>query len=90
MSWKNIKTFLIVLFLIINIYLIYSQYGFSFKSSDSSYVSKDTLSDSIWIIEKNYNIDSLRVKLIDKMQKRFLEYIKDNLNNELSNNKNKK
>ena len=41
-------------------------------------------------IEKNYNIDSLRVKLIDKMPKRFLAYIKDNLNNEISNNKNKK
>ena len=35
-------------------------------------------------IEKKYNIDSLRVKLIDKMPKRFLAYIKDNLNNEIS------
>lgn len=36
-------------------------------------------------IEKKYNIDALRVKLIDKMPKRFLAYIKDNLNNEISN-----
>jgi len=38
-------------------------------------------------IENKYNIDALRVKLIDKMPKRFLAYIKDNLNKDISNNK---
>ena len=56
MNWKIIKTFLIVLFLIINLYLIYSQYGFGIKSSDSSYINKNTLNDAIGIIEKNYNV----------------------------------
>ena len=56
MNWKNIKTFLIILFLIINIYLIYSQYGFDFKSPNASYVNKDTLNNSISIIKHNYNI----------------------------------
>ncbi|MBO7289659.1 MAG: hypothetical protein J6V03_06700 [Clostridia bacterium] len=56
MSWKNIKTFLIVLFLIINVYLVYSQYGFGFKSSGASYINKDTLNDAIGIIEKNHNV----------------------------------
>lgn len=56
MNWKNIKTFLIILFLIINIYLILTQYGFDFRSSNASYVDKTTLNDSISIIKNNYNI----------------------------------
>ena len=69
MSWKNIKTFLIVLFVVINIYLIYSQYGFSFKSSGSSYVNKDTLNDTIGIIEKNYNISLDKTIIPSKLKK---------------------
>lgn len=57
MSWKNIKTFLIILFLIINAYLIFSQYGFDFKSSGKTYVDEKSLSDTISIIQKNYNIE---------------------------------
>ena len=57
MSWKNIKTFLIILFLIINAYLIFSQYGFDFQSSNKTYIDEKSLSDTISIIQKNYNIE---------------------------------
>lgn len=57
MSWKNIKTFLIVLFLIINIYLIFSVNGFDFKKPNTSYVNKKTVSDTINILKNNYNIE---------------------------------
>lgn len=56
MSWKNIKTFLIVLFLIINAYLVFSQYGFDFKSESKTYIDEKSLSDTISIIKNNYNI----------------------------------
>jgi len=69
MSWKNIKTFLIILFLIINIYLIYSQYGFDFKSSNASYVNKDTLNDSVSIIKNNYNVNIDKNIIPEKLNK---------------------
>ena len=69
MNWKNIKTFLIILFLIINLYLIYSQYGFNFRASDTSYVDKNTLSDSINIIKKNYNVNLDKNIIPDKIAK---------------------
>ena len=56
MSWKNIKTFLIILFLLINIYLIFSHYGFEFKQHGKTYIDKETLDDTISIIQNNYNI----------------------------------
>ncbi len=69
MSWKNIKTFLIILFLIINLYLVYSQYGFNFRSPDASYVDKSTLNDSISIIKKNYNVNLDKNIIPDKIAK---------------------
>mgnify|MGYP003293129731 CR=1 FL=1 len=68
MNWKNIKTFLIILFLIINIYLIYSQYGFDFKSPNASYVNKDTLNDSVSIIKNNYNVNIDKNIIPEKMK----------------------
>jgi len=56
MSWKNIKTFLIILFVIINTYLIFSINGFDFKKSDTSYINKNALGDTIDIIKNNYNV----------------------------------
>lgn len=69
MSWKNIKSFLIILFLIINLYLVFSQYGFNFKSSDFCYVNKKTLSDSISIIKKNYNVIADKAIVPEKVKK---------------------
>lgn len=69
MNWKNIKTFLIILFLIINIYLIYSQYGLNFRFSNASYINKDTLNDSISIIKNNYNIKLNRTIIPEKITK---------------------
>lgn len=56
MSWKNIKTFLIILFLIINMYLIFSHYGFDLKLPGKTYVNEKTLDDTVSIIKNNYNV----------------------------------
>jgi len=55
LSWKNIKTFLILLFLVINAYLIFSTDGI-FKKSTVTYVDKNTVKDVTAIINDNYNI----------------------------------
>lgn len=65
MSWKNIKSFLILLFFIINAYLIFSTNGFVFKKTDATYVDKDTVSKTAEIIKKNYNV-SLDTSLVPK------------------------
>lgn len=65
MSWKNIKSFLILLFVIINIYLIFSTNGFVFKKANATYVDKETISKTAEIIKRNYNV-SLDTSLVPK------------------------
>lgn len=55
MSWKRIKTFLIILFLIINLYLFFSNDNIRLKSEtefDNEYLSK-----TVQLINKNFNIE---------------------------------
>ncbi|MBQ4527596.1 MAG: hypothetical protein II998_05950 [Clostridia bacterium] len=54
MSWKRIKTFLIILFLLINIYLISSTNGFKLKSVTEFDV--DNISKTVNVIYNNYGI----------------------------------
>ena len=56
MSWKNIKTFLILLFIIINTYLILSANKPLFKNENITTVDKETISDVAKIIKNNYNV----------------------------------
>ncbi len=56
MSWKNIKSFLILLFIIINVYLVFSTNGFIFRKSNATYVDKNTVNNTVNIIKNNYNI----------------------------------
>lgn len=56
MSWKNIKTFLILLFLIINVYLIVSTRGILFKKQGMTYFNKNTVLDTAKVIKNNYNV----------------------------------
>lgn len=56
MSWKNIKSFLIILFIIINVYLLVSTYGLDFERKDTSYSDPDAIENTVTIIKKNYNI----------------------------------
>ncbi len=56
MSWKHIKSFLIILFIIINIYLLLSTYGLGFRKKNMSYTNPNAIKDTISIIKKNYNI----------------------------------
>ena len=57
MSWKNIKTFLILLFIIINIHLIFSSNQPLFKEENITTVNKETIADVTAIIKNNYNVD---------------------------------
>lgn len=58
MSWNKIKTFLIILFLIINAYLIHSGGGFETLFFNSyTTVDEDVLNKTASIIKKNYDID---------------------------------
>ncbi len=71
MSWKNIKTFLILLFTIINIYLIFSTNGFVFKKQNVTYIDKTTIDNTINIIKNNYNItvdESIIPKSVDNLR----------------------
>lgn len=56
MSWKNIKTFLILLFSLINIYLIFSTNGFVFRKQNTTYIDKTTIENTVNIVKNNYNI----------------------------------
>ena len=56
MSWKNIKTFLILLFVIINAYLIFSTNGMIFKKSTVTYFNKDTIEDAAKVAKTNFNV----------------------------------
>lgn len=72
MSWKKIKTFLILLFLLINLYLIYSTSGSIMRIYSVTTVDEATISKTVDIISNNYNI-SIDKKLIPSKI--------DNLNN---------
>ncbi len=56
MSWRHIKSFLIILFIIINAYLLLSTYGLNFERKNMSYTDIDALGDTIEIVKKNYNV----------------------------------
>lgn len=64
MSWKNIKTFLILLFIIINTYLVFSTDGF-FQKPTVTYVDKSTIKDVAIVVKNNYNI-SLSANIVPK------------------------
>lgn len=56
MSWKKIKTFLILLFLIINLYLIISTSGSVVRFNSVTIVDSDTLKKTASVVSSNYNI----------------------------------
>ncbi len=56
MSWKKIKTFLILLFILINAYLIFSTDGSVVKFDSVTYVDKETISKTVEILRRNYGI----------------------------------
>ncbi len=58
MNWKRIKTFLIVLFLIINVYLISTTSGIAIlRVTPKTRVEKETVSKTVKVIESNYGVD---------------------------------
>ncbi len=77
MNWKNIKTFLILLFLLMNLYLILSTNGFLFRKSNATYVDKDTIQNTINIIKNNYNV-RLDISVIPK-------YVDNLINTDVTN-----
>lgn len=56
MSWKKIKSFLILLFLIINLYLVYSTFGTTVKFKSVTEVDESTIDKTVSIISDNYDI----------------------------------
>ena len=57
MSWNKIKTFLIILFVLINLYLIFSAGGIElFFSGSTGKLDEDTVNSTISVIKKNYDI----------------------------------
>ncbi len=56
MNWKTIKSFLILLFLIINLYLIISTSGSVVRFNSVTIVDKETLKQTEAVILDNYNI----------------------------------
>ncbi len=56
MSWKKIKTFLILLFGIINLYLIISTSGSVVRFNSVTVVDKDIMKKTASVISSNYNI----------------------------------
>ncbi len=56
MSWKKIKSFLILLFIIINLYLIISTSGSVVRFNSVTIVDKQTLEQTASVISSNYNI----------------------------------
>ena len=57
MNWKRIKTFLIVLFLIINIYLLSTTSGsMIFRITSVTKLDKETVSNAVDVISANYGV----------------------------------
>jgi len=56
MSWKKIKTFLILLFILINLYLIISTSGSVVRFNSVTVVDSETLKKTSSVISSNYNI----------------------------------
>lgn len=56
MSWKKIKTFLILLFLLINIYLIFSTDGSVVKFESVTTIDEATINKTVQILRRNYDI----------------------------------
>ena len=56
MNWKKIKSFLILLFVLINLYLIISTSGSVVRFNSITVVDKDTLQKTASVILSNYNI----------------------------------
>lgn len=74
LSWNRIKSFLIILFVIINFYLIYTTNGFELLNIGSVIkVDKNTIADTVSVIKNNYNIDidpdiiPSRLKMLDNI-----------------------
>lgn len=65
MSWKQIKSFLILLFVIINLYLIISTSGTAIRFNSVTVVDEETLEKTQSVISSNYNIsfDEAKVPL---------------------------
>ena len=57
MSWKNIKSFLILLFIIINAYLIFSTRGTILKKPTITYINSNIMSQVSKVVKNNYNVD---------------------------------
>ena len=58
MNWKRIKTFLIILFLIINIYLISTSSGISVVPTTTvTKFDKETIDKTVSLISKNYDVE---------------------------------
>lgn len=72
MSWKRIKTFLIILFLLINLYLVLSDSGNLFGSKTSTRIDEKSITQTVDILADNYNI---------KLDKSIFPTSIDNLNN---------
>ena len=56
MSWKKIKTFLILLFLLINLYLIFSTNGTVIKFDSVTAIDEETINKTVEILHHNYGI----------------------------------
>ena len=87
MSWKRIKTFLIILFAVINIYLILSTGGIRFRSVTE--FDEKNINKTVDVIEKNFSvtidkklipreIDNLKVIDVDNIL--FSKSFRDNNN----------
>ena len=63
MSWKQIKNFLILLFVIINLYLIISTSGSVVRFNSVTVVDKKTLEQTASVISSNYNISFDQAKV---------------------------
>ncbi len=63
MSWKKIKTFLILLFLLINLYLIFSTNGSVIKFESVTAIDEETINKTVEILHHNYDI-SLKADVV--------------------------
>lgn len=67
MSWRKIKTFLIVLFLIINIYLIFSTDNI-FNITSQTSIDKSTISKTAQLLDSNFGIKVDKNIIPDKIK----------------------